>query len=89
MKKTCSLTVRRYAACLIDLNEYLAYFLGETLTDNISVAELNEILLDSMPTIWSKQSYVQGFDCELKTFKKAVNMFEGMEIAESIYEGIV
>ena len=71
------------------INGSLASFPGETLTDKISVAELNEILLDSMPTIWSKQSYVQCFDCELKTFKKAVNMFEGMEIAESIYEGIV
>ena len=42
-----------------------------------------------MPNSWSKQAYVQGFYCESITFKKAVNMFEHMEIVESIYEGIV
>ena len=42
-----------------------------------------------MPNSWYKHSYVQGFDCESITFKKSVNMFERMEISESIYEGIV
>ena len=64
MKKTCSLNVRRYAARLIEPNEYLASFLGETLTDKISVTQLNDILLNSMPNSWSKHAYVQGFDCE-------------------------
>ena len=89
MKKPCSLNVRRYAARLIDLNEYLASFLGATLPDNIGVTQLNDILLNSMPTSWSKHAYVQGFDCESITIKKAVNMFERMEIAEFIYEGVV
>ena len=60
-----------------------------TLTDNIGVPELNEILLNSMPTRWSKQVFVQGFYCESITLKKAVNIFERMEISESIYEGVV
>ena len=59
------------------------------MTDKIGVPELNEILLNSMPTSWSKQVYVQGFDCESITFKKAVNMFESMEISESIYEVVL
>ena len=42
-----------------------------------------------MPNSWSKQVYVQGFDWESITFKKAVNMFEQMKIVESIYEGVV
>ena len=42
-----------------------------------------------MPNIGSKQAYVQGFDCESTLFKKAVNMFEHMKIAESIYEYVV
>ena len=37
-----------------------------------------------MPNRWYKQDYIHGFDCESITFKKAVNMFERMEIAESI-----
>ena len=36
-----------------------------------------------------KKAYVQGFDCETISLKKYVNMFERMEIAESIYEGVV
>ena len=37
-----------------------------------------------MPNSWSKQAYIQGLDCESITFNKSVNMFERMEIAESI-----
>ena len=51
----------------------------------IGVTELNEILLNSMPTSWSKQAYVQGFDGESILLKKEVKKFERMEIAESIY----
>ena len=42
-----------------------------------------------MPNGWSKQSYVQGFYCETIYFKNDVNMFERMEIDESIYDGVV
>ena len=78
MKKPRSLTVRCYAARLIDLNEYLALFPGATLTLKIGVTELNEILLNSMTNSWSNKDYVQGFDCESINFLKAVNMFERM-----------
>ena len=76
-------------ARLIDVNEYLVSFTGATLTDNIGITELKQILLNSMPISWSKQAYIQRFDCESITFKKYVNMFERTEIAESIYEGVV
>ena len=55
----------------------------------IGVTKLNYILLNIMPNIWSKQAYVQGFDCEYITFKKAINMFESIYISESFYEGVV
>ena len=42
-----------------------------------------------MHNSWSRQAYVKGFDSESTTFNKSVNMFERMEIAESIYEGVV
>ena len=37
MKKLCSLKVRRYAVCLVDMNEYLAYLPEATLSDKIDV----------------------------------------------------
>ena len=46
MKKTCILTVRRYAAHLIDLNKYLTSFPGSNMTDKIGVTELDEFLLN-------------------------------------------
>ena len=49
IKKSHALTVRRYVARLIDLNEYLVSFPGATLTDKISVTELNKTPLNSMP----------------------------------------
>ena len=60
-KKTCSLKVRIYAARLIDLNEYLASFLGAAVYDKIGITELNYILLNSISNSWYKQAYVQGF----------------------------
>ena len=42
-----------------------------------------------MPNSLSRQTCVQGFDCEFITLKKAVIMFERMEISKSIYEGVV
>ena len=74
---------------MIDINEYLTSSSGATLTDKIGVTKLNEILPNGMPNSWSKISYVQGFDCESIILKKAVNTFERMEIAESIYERVV
>ena len=89
MKKSRDLTVIFYVTRLIDINQYLASFPGATLNDKIDRTELNEILLNSMPNSWSRQAYVQGFDCKSITFKKSVNKFELMEIAQSIYEGVV
>ena len=51
--------------------------------------ELNENFLNSMPNSWNKQAYVKVFDCKYVTFKKYLNMFERMEVMESIYEGVV
>ena len=59
------------------------------MTDKISATKLNEILLNIMSNRWSKQAYLQGFGCESITLEKAVNMFERMEIYESIYKGVV
>ena len=75
MRKPQGLRVRLYNACLIDINEYLATFLGEKSSDKICEAELNEILLNSMPNRWSRQAPVQGFYCESINLKKYLIMF--------------
>ena len=42
-----------------------------------------------MSNSWYKQAYIQGFYCEYINFKKFANIFEHMEIADSIYEGVI
>ena len=54
MKKPRALTVRRYLARLIDLNEYLESFPGANLNDKIRLTKINEIPLKSTPNSWSK-----------------------------------
>ena len=85
MRKPRGLKVRRYSYCLIDLNEYLDSFPGENMPDKIGLTELNQNLLFSMPNGWSKQAYMKGFYYRSITFKKAVNMFERLDMTESIY----
>ena len=89
IKNPCSLKLRRYAARLIDLNEYLASFPQAIMVDKMGVTKLNGIILTNMKNICLKQAYVQGFECGNISFKKAVSMFESMEISESIYECVV
>ena len=46
-------------------------------------------MLNSVPKSRRKQAYGQGFDCEYIDFKKEVNTFECIDIADYIYEGVV
>ena len=68
-EKRRGLKLRRYAARLIDLNEYLEYFPGSTMADKIDITKLNENLSNSMHNRLSKQAYVQGFYGEFILFK--------------------
>ena len=68
VRKPRGLKVRRYANPFVDLNEYLDFFPGKTLPLKIGVTESNDILINSLPNIWSKQAYVQVFDCDYITF---------------------
>ena len=79
MRKICGLKVRFSAACLIDITNYLDTFPGAKSGERIGETELNEMFLNRMSNICIRQAYVQGFDCELITPKKAVNMFERTE----------
>ena len=76
-------------ARLIDLNEYLDSLPEAIFSDKIGVTESEKYIFNRMPDSQSKNAYVQGFDCESTSFQKAVNLFQQMEIAESIYEGLV
>ena len=68
MRDQHSLKMRRYAARFVDLNDFVAMFPGANISYKICVTELNDIFLNSMPSIWSTKLYVQVFDGESITF---------------------
>ena len=74
---------------MINLNEYLDVFNGAKTSNKIGEKELNKIILNNMPNGWISQAYVQFFYCGYNPFNKYVNIFELVEIAEYIYEGVV
>ena len=69
IRKPRKLKARLYAAHIIELNEYLSIFPGEKASSNFFERELNEIILNSITNGWSRQAYVQGFDCVYITLK--------------------
>ena len=69
MRKLSGLNGRSYTTNLIDLNKYLDSLPGDELSGKVGITELNKILLNSMPNSWSKQAYVQGFECGYISFK--------------------
>ena len=64
-------------------------FPGEKISDKFFVTEMNGIFLIGMPNIWSQKAYVKVFYCVYINFKAAINIFEYMEIAQSVYEGVI
>ena len=52
------LKARLYAAHIIELNEYLSIFPVEKASRKIVERELNEIILNNIPNLWSRQDYV-------------------------------
>ena len=75
MRNPIKLKIRRYAAHLIELNEYLNIFPGSNMNNKIGGTELNEILLHNVSHGWGDQDFRWGFDFKYVPLKKATNMF--------------
>ena len=88
MSKPRGLKIRRYTARLVDLNYYLYSFPGATLADKIIVTDLKVFLIVCLVYGLSKRM-CRVFNVNIFHLKKIVNMLERMDIAESIYEGVV
>ena len=72
-----------------DISEYLDVLPVLKASDKIGEMELKKIPLNILPNGRTKKAYVQGFDCETIHLKKSINMFECMEIAETIHEVVL
>ena len=86
MQKPQVFLFKIFSARLAELNNYLPIFPGSSATKNMAPEELNKILLQAAHNSWAKQAYLQGWVFEGSYYKYTCDMFERMEIAESIYE---
>ena len=71
MRKPQSMTFKRFAARFTEMNNFLQLFPGLDVTKMMTHEELNRILLHAVPNEWGKQSYIKGWDSEMKTYKAA------------------
>ena len=69
------------------MDNFLPLFPESDVSKKMEPEYLNEIILHAVLNAWTKQSYLQGWDFELKTYKETFAMFERMEVAEQFYEG--
>ena len=88
MRKPRELQFKYFSARLTELNNYLPFFPGSSSNKKIPPQELNKILLHAVPKSWAKQAYLQGWDFEMKSYKATCKLFEIIEVAEQIYEGV-
>ena len=58
-------------------------------SNKIGDTELDENISHSTTDGWIRLEYVQGFYFEVVTFKQSIKMFEKIEIADNIFEGIL
>ena len=86
IKKSRGLKLILYDDYMIGINYHFSTLHGTKASDKICETEMNKILLKIMPNSWSIQSYVHFFYCESITLQKLINMFEPIEISQSIYE---
>ena len=87
MRKTHTVSFKKVLARLTKLNNYLPPLPGLEEIKNMDKADLDKIMLHTVPNGWANQSYLQGYDFDGKTYKETYNMFEIMEITEQFYEG--
>ena len=65
-----------FATRLTELNNYLPLFPGYSAAKKMPPEDLNEILLHASLNGWENQSYLQGCDCEMKSYKATYKLSE-------------
>ena len=69
MRKPWYLPFKIFAARLTELNNYIPLFARSSVTNKMAPEELNKILLHCDPNDCKNQSYLQGWDSEVNSYK--------------------
>ena len=84
MQKPWDLLFDIFDARLTELNNYLPIFPQSSAAKKMDPEELSKIVIHAVPNSWKKQSYIQGWDFEVRSCKDTCDMFKHMEIVEVI-----
>ena len=87
MRKPQNMTFKHFYARLTEIDNFLTHLPGSDLSKNITYEEISEIILHSVPNWRAKESYINGWYFNMKTYKETCAMFEQMELAWQVYEG--
>ena len=87
MRKPCDMPLKRFAAQLTEINNFLHILPSLDAKKNMTNEELKEILLHALPNGWENQSWLQVWNFEIKAYRETCVIFERMEISEQVYEG--
>ena len=64
MSNLRKLKVRCYTARMFNINKYVSVLPQGKIIEKVCRIEFNEVMLNSIPNLWSKKDYVQGFNWE-------------------------
>ena len=54
-------------------NNFIPIFPGSDASKKVPPEELKKKILHEVPNRWAKESYIKGWDFEIKTFRKSVS----------------
>ena len=78
MRKPRDMSFKRFASQLTEINNFLMLFPGSEPTKTIPAEELNDKFLHAVSNSWAKQSYLQGWVFEMKSYRETCAMFVKM-----------
>ena len=81
MQKPRSMTTCKWITWLYELNNYLSYFPGESLT-KLEDNDMKEIVKDGIPQDWQMQMTIQNFNVTEKSIPKFINFCKCLETLE-------
>ena len=86
MRKPQDLLFKRFSSRLTELNDYLPLSPGSSAAKKMAPEELNRILRRVIPNSCARQACIKEWYFEGRYYKDTCEVFENIEIAESIYK---
>ena len=84
-RKPRDMSVRQYAARIVQLNDDLPNYPEATVNDKLDKDELVEVIEAGLPGHWNQEMLLQGFDVTAHSLMDLVEFGKRLETAETVY----